>query len=252
MSLKRIKLKKTRSKARFVEHLQELRSCFFRFFLFFLVGSVIGFMIRDRILLVLLKPLSQTLYYTSPSGGISLAFGLSIFFGFIISIPTLLVQILRFVEPAIPHKTRLPIFLLMILSCGLMMMGMVFAYYISLPTALLFLGEFSFDQVKSLISTNEYFSFVTKYLLGVGVLFELPLIVMFINKMKPLKVGQLMKFQREVIAGSFVIAAVVTPTPDVLNQAIMAIPIIILYEISILIIWIINKSRKSVLNVGLA
>jgi sec-independent protein translocase protein TatC len=124
-----------------------------------------------------------------------------------------------------------------------MILGMLFAYFVSLPAALKFLGGFSSGEIKSLISTNEYFSFVTGYLIGFGLLFQLPLIMVFINKIVRLDFKKLMKLERWVILVAFIIAAILTPTPDFVNQTIMAVPIILLYQISALMIWFINRSN---------
>ena len=124
-----------------------------------------------------------------------------------------------------------------------MILGMAFAYFISLPASLHFLSTFNSGQVKSLISTDEYFSFVTHYLLGFAILFQLPLVMIFINQIAPLKFSRLWSFERWVILISFILAAIITPTPDWVNQTIMAIPLIILYQISAIIVVLINKRR---------
>jgi sec-independent protein translocase protein TatC len=120
-------------------------------------------------------------------------------------------------------------------------MGAAFAYFITLPAALHFLNEFSSDQVKALISTNEYISFVTIYVAAFAILFQLPLILLFINHITPLSPGALMRQQRLVILLSFVAAAVITPTPDIVNQTFMALPIIVLYQISMALVWLVNR-----------
>jgi len=125
-----------------------------------------------------------------------------------------------------------------------MVTGVSFAYFVSLPAALYFLGEFGSAQVQSLISTDAYFSFVTRYLLGFGILFQLPLILLLVNAISPMSPRHLMWYQRYVIVLSFVLAAIITPTPDPLNQAIMAVPVILLYQVSVLGIWFINRRRK--------
>lgn len=120
-------------------------------------------------------------------------------------------------------------------------MGMSFAYFVSLPAALYFLDTFSNAGVQSLISTIEYFSFVTRYIFGFGLLFQLPLILLVINTIQRISIKTLMKYQKWVVLGSFVIAAVLTPTPDIFNQLLMAVPLIILYQLTIVLLWIVNK-----------
>lgn len=122
-----------------------------------------------------------------------------------------------------------------------MCLGMIFAYYISLPSALYFLNRFSTDQIRSLISTKEYFNFVFRYLLGFGIIFQLPLIVIIINTVNKLSLKFFLSKERIVILCSFIFAGILTPTPDIFNQLVMAIPIILLYQITIFILWWVNR-----------
>ncbi len=226
----------------FISHIQELRTKLTWSVLVLVVGSVIGYLLRDSILKILLSPLNQPLYYTSPAGGFSFTFSLSLFFGFIVSLPFFTFQILAFVEPAIPVKARFSALTTLLSSCLLMILGMLFAYFVSLPAALHFLSKFGSGEVRSLISTSEYLSFVARYLIGFGILFELPLIMVFINKIHRLEIKKLLGFEKWIILISFAIAAILTPTPDIVNQIIMAVPIILLYQVSVLIVWFINRS----------
>jgi len=211
--------------------------------LLLVIGSVVGYSLRDSILNLLLSPLNQPLYYTSPAGGFSFTFSLSLFFGFVVFLPFFIFQILAFVAPAIPFKARFSALKILLSSCLLMVLGILFAYFLSLPAALNFLNKFGSGEVRSLISTNEYFSFVARYLIGFGILFQLPLIMLFINKIHRLVFKKLLGFGRWVILISFVIAAILTPTPDIVNQTIMAVPVIVLYLVSVLIILAVNRSN---------
>src|SRR5690606_20255917 len=114
----------------------------------------------------------------------------------------------------------------------------------SLPAALHFLSNFSTGSVTSLISANEYFNFVMIYVACFALLFQMPLIIAFINKITPLTPRLLMKKQRFVILGSFIVAAIITPTPDPLNQTLMALPIIGLYQSSIGVVWQSNRRTR--------
>jgi sec-independent protein translocase protein TatC len=116
----------------------------------------------------------------------------------------------------------------------LALFGVLTAYYLVLPATLNFLANFAGVQLKALISTKDYFSFITKYLLGFAILFQLPLVMQILGRFVKLRASTLLKYWRHVIVVSFVVAAVLTPTPDPINQAIMAAPIIILYFISVL------------------
>jgi hypothetical protein len=97
--------------------------------------------------------------------------------------------------------------------------------------------------IKALITADEYFSFALAYIVGFALLFQLPLIILFINRIKPLRPSGMMKAQRYVILFSFIAAAILTPTPDPMNQFIMAVPLVILYQISIVIIWLSKRKQ---------
>lgn len=235
-------LKRELKKIPLHEHLTELRSRLLWYLASLLSGTALGLLIYPRLLEILVKPINQTLYYSSPAGGLNIILQTGFFFGFLVSLPILVYHILRFVEPAFPGKPK--IFLKFILFAGLfMIIGTLFAYFVSLPASLYFLNKFGSDEIKPLISTDQYISFVVRYILGFGLFFQMPVIAIFINKIVKLNVKALLKYQKWVILGSFIIAAVLTPTPDFFNQTIMALPIIALFYLSLLFVYISNHKR---------
>lgn len=229
----------------FGEHLQELRSRFLISLLALLVGTIGGYALHMTILDWLIKPLNQPVFYTSPAGGFDFILKISLFFGALVALPVFIYNLLRFIAPALPKQSPKLLALLLIASCLLMMAGMSFAYFVSLPAALYFLNAFTTDTIQALISTNEYFSFVTRYLFGFGLLFQLPLVLLTINSVQRISTKTLMDWQRWVIILSFLIAAILTPTPDMFNQLLMAVPLILLYEITVLLLVLVNsRARK--------
>lgn len=112
-----------------------------------------------------------------------------------------------------------------------------------MPAALHFLSGFGSENIKALISTGDYFSFMSLYLIGFAVFFQLPLVMLIINTIKPLQPKKLVGYINYVILISFILAAVITPTPDVINQIIMALPPITLYLLSIIVIAAINMGK---------
>jgi hypothetical protein len=158
--------------------------------------------------------------------------------------PVIMYNLYKFLSPLIVRQKRLTIFLFITTSFILACLGVVFAYFVSLPAALIFLTQFGGDSVKSLITANEYFSFALAYLGGFAILFQIPLLIMIINRIKPLKPSGMLKNMRWIILASFIVAAMLTPTPDPINQAIMAAPIIILYLLSIIMVFFTNRRRQ--------
>jgi len=226
----------------FIQHLHELRNRFGIWFLSFLIFSIIGYVVKDNLIDILLKPLNQTLYFFSPAGAFNYVFSISTFFGFLTSFPILLIEIFEFISPVFPQNLKNNTIQIIISSFILLLLGVLFAYYIVLPKALIFLISFGGDNIQSLISTEEYLSFGIKYLLGFGILFQIPLVIILINKIHQLDIRNLLNFGKWIVLISFILAAILTPTPDIINQLIMAIPIILLYFLSTIIIWIINKN----------
>lgn len=122
------------------------------------------------------------------------------------------------------------------MSVVLAIAGILFAYFVSLPASLHFLTTFGSGDIQAIITANEYFNFVLAYVAGFAILFQVPLVIMFINRMTPLPPKKLLGGTRYIIVISFILAAVITPTPDPMNQAIMAGPIIALYIFSIVLV----------------
>jgi sec-independent protein translocase protein TatC len=225
----------------FIEHVHELRQRLFVVVLAIAVGSAVGYALSDRLITILKEPLHQTLFYTTPTGAFSFVFRLSVSFGVIVALPVILYHIVRFLSPVMRHVTKRYIATMLTASLLLAAIGVVGAYFVSLPSALKFLTGFHSNEIQSLITADEYFNFVLAYLAGSALLFQLPLIMLVINRITPLKPRKLMSWERYVIAGSFIIGALLTPTPDPFNQALMSIPIIITYQIGVVIIWLGNR-----------
>lgn len=230
----------------FLEHVRELQLRLTWAVLAIVVGGVLAYMASDGLLAIIQRPLGQTLYYTSPTGGFSFIFKLSAVGGLILALPMILYQFFKFIGPLLGKAHRLLIVSFVLWSINLAYAGVLFAYLFSLPAALHFLAKFGGENIQSLITADEYFNFALAYLAGFAVLFQLPLIILFINKIKPLKPGKMMGAQRYIILASFVIAAILTPTPDPINQAIMAVPVVLLYQLSIIMVWLVNRVSKPV------
>ncbi|HUC21000.1 MAG TPA: twin-arginine translocase subunit TatC [Candidatus Polarisedimenticolaceae bacterium] len=238
-----------RSRQRFIDHVGELRQRLFWWVLVFIGGSGLGYLWREPVQDLLAAPLHQPLYYTSPAGGFNFVFQICLLFGLFVSLPVLVYQLLRFIQPAMPNPSKKVLVVAVISSIGLAMAGANFAYFISLPAALHFLTAFAPEGVKALISTDAYMSFIGWYLVGFAILFQLPLLMLLINKVTPLGPGSLLRKLPAVTLASFIVAAVLTPTADPLNQTLMAGPIIALYLLTALLIGAVNwrpRTAKSV------
>lgn len=224
---------------RFIDHVQELRKRLVWVVLTLIAGSAAGYALLDKLIELLSKPLSQKLYYSAPTGQFSFIIKVCILFGVIVAAPTIIYHVARFLEPLFQKKTKLRILRYTFAAVAMAGGGILFAYFLSLPLTLQFLtGEQDSTAgiIAPLISADEYFNFVIAYIAGFAILFQVPLVVMIINSIKPLDPGSFIGSLRYVILISFVLSAIITPTPDPINQAIMAGPVIVLYIASFLMI----------------
>ncbi len=226
----------------FIEHIHELRGRILWIALFSASFGGLAYGIHEKLLDLIQRPLGQTLYFTSPTGGFSFIFKLCFVAGLVLSLPVIFYHIFGFLGPLLNRNRKRTIIIYTIWSTLLAGVGLVFAYYVSLPAALRFLTSIGGNNIESLIGANEYFNFALAYLAGFAVLFQLPLVVTFINRIKPLKPSGMMKAQKYVILGSLMSAAVLTPTPDPFNMLIMAVPMVLLYQFSIGLVWFINRN----------
>jgi sec-independent protein translocase protein TatC len=231
----------------FLEHVHELRRRLFLVVLVLVITSAAGFQIKDQLIAAVMAPLhGQKLIYLTPGGGFSFIFTLSLYFGALLTIPFVIYHLYRFLQPIMEQVSRRFIATFILLSCALAAAGALFGYFVTIPAALNFLSAFAGDAVIPSLTAESYLSFVVAYVLGLAVLFQLPLLIFLFDHIRPFPPGSLTSTQRFVIIGATVIAAIITPTPDAINMAIVAVPIIVIYEIGALAVFIRHRvDRKA-------
>ncbi len=231
--------------APFQEHLHELRRRLFYIALSVAAWTAAAYAIQQEIVKILLKPShGQSFVYTSPIGGIDFLFRVCLYTALILSTPVIVYQLLRYMEPLMKSDSTRFVAVGSIVSGLLAAAGILFGYFVGLPAALHFLlHQFVTSQIKPLITVQAYMSFVMVYMVGAALMFQVPLILIFINRIKPLKPSSLFRYERWVILGAFVMAGLMNPTPNLLDQLMVAGPIIVMYQIGIGIIALINRPR---------
>jgi sec-independent protein translocase protein TatC len=228
----------------FLDHVHELRNRLFWSVGFIVAAASIAFAFKDDIISVLTAPLGdQALYYLTPAGGFSFIIKICTYAGSVVAIPFILYHIYRYLEPLMGRHKR-PVWLYTFFSALLAATGVGFAYFVSLPAALHFLTNLDIGQIHAMLTADAYLSFVITYLLGAAILFQLPLLLLIINPIWPLPPKKLMRAMRFVIVGAFIVAAIISPTPDIINQALMALPIIGMYQIGVVCIWAQNRLKR--------
>lgn len=232
--------------ATFHDHLKELRARLFVVAVVFVAAASVAFSYKDWLLDVLMRPLEgEKLIYLTPAGGFSFIFQVSMYAGLVVAVPVLIYNIFRFIAPVLPSRTRLISVVVMLSSVMLLLAGVSFGYFYAIPAAMQFLIHFADGFVSASLTAESYLGFVMAYTAGLGLLFQLPLIIMFIHWIKPLSPLGLLKFERYMILLSFVAAAIISPTPDALNQVILAAPIIAMYQLGVIGVWIsVRRTRR--------
>ncbi|MFA5403529.1 MAG: twin-arginine translocase subunit TatC [Ignavibacteria bacterium] len=225
----------------FLDHLEELRWRIIKSLIGIILGSaVIAFFIDWIVNNILFAPAKNTvppltIINLKPYGQFLLYMEVIIIGGVILSIPNIIYQFWRFVEPALKPGERKYIVSIVLFTTICFLSGVVFSYYLLLPAALGFFAGFGTAIIENNIAANEYLSFVISMILASGLVFELPMASFFLSKIGILKPAFMRKYRRHAVIGILLIAGVVTPGPDITSQVLLAVPLFVLYEISILI-----------------
>jgi sec-independent protein translocase protein TatC len=162
-------------------------------------------------------------------------FQLALVVGLIAAMPVIAYQAWAYIAPGLTRKERRYVIAVVPGATLSFLVGVAFAYFALLPAALSFLFAFSGDLVEIRPTVSSYISLVSRMLLAIGVIFQLPLAMFFLSKVHLINPKMLGGIRRYVIVVAFVVSAVVTPTPDPLNQLLVAVPILVLYEVGVLL-----------------
>ncbi len=228
-----------------MEHLEELRNRILFSLGLIVVCSSLVYGLVPRILVSLTKPVGK-LYFMSPAEAFWVQVKLALIIGVYCAFPFIFFQIWRFVELGLQQREKRCVAPLTLASFLLFTLGAGFCYYLVIPVAIKFLLSYGSDALVPLISVSRYLSFIGCLLFAFGATFQLPLVLMFLSRIGMVNSRSLRKFRKFAIVGSFIVAAALTPTPDMVNQMLLAIPIIVLYEISIWLILIFEHRKGAV------
>lgn len=229
-----------------LDHLRELRRRFFFVALALVGGSVAAYSVHDVLIKVLLAPLEgQKLVYLTPGGGFDFIFKISLYAGIITALPVLIYHLFRFLSPLMRRPSKRFVIAVVCASILFALTGIIFGYFVAVPSALHFLMTFAGDYIEANITAISYLNFMVMYLLGLALLFQLPLILLCINAtVGPLKPSRLLASEGYVALGAFIVAAIITPTPDIMNQLLVALPVIGMYQLGILWVVLYNKAVR--------
>lgn len=238
----------------FLEHLEDLRWVLVKIATTVLIALIGCFYLCPKILILLQAPLKHSgiaepekfLKIFGPAEAFSLSFQIALYAGLVISSPLILYFIASFILPALTRKEQKYIAPAFWLGSVFFLAGVCFCYFLVLPMTLKISVDFAKEWLNVSVdfwTAESYISFVTKFMLGMGVAFELPLVVLVLVRFGVLTYDMLRRSRRYVIVLNFILGAVLT-TPEVFTQLIMAIPLTIMYEACIWIAWFMERSKK--------
>jgi len=217
-----------------MHHIKELQLRFLATGLIFVAGAVVGYIFYEPLFALLRTPLDTPLHYTSPAGSFNLIVKVCLMIGVFAMLPVAIYNLIMFVQPALREKlSQLRIYTAALASLALASLGAAFGFFIIIPLALKFFFKFQVDGLVALISADEYLRFVVSVVITFILIFQLPLIISFIDHITPLQPKKLFKAEKFIVIGSLVVALIVPFALDPAIQLMIASPIIILYNISI-------------------
>jgi sec-independent protein translocase protein TatC len=236
----------------FFEHLVELRKRIINSLASIVIGAAIGWVIAPHFVNLMVKPMTRALsnahlnpqlVYSHPAGYVTLLITCSIYIGIVIASPWILFQIWQFVAPALYKHERSAITGFLFSTVFLFLAGIAFGYFISLPYVLRFLISFQ-GPVVPLINIDEYFDLILLVLLGLGLVFELPVLIFFLSLFGIVTPQFLIKNFRYALLVITILAAVLTPSPDALSMVLFMLVLITLYFVGVGVSWMVVRKKK--------
>lgn len=223
----------------FLEHLEELRWRLMYSIAGLLIGTIIAWIfidfLVDGILLLPARNAGIKLQNLQPFGQLFLFFQIAIITGLVFTIPNVFYHVWKFVGPALRDNEKKYAFWVVTFSSICFISGIVFAYFIMLPLTLKFAAQFGSAEIENNFAVTEYFSIIISVMLAAGFIFELPMMSFFLSKIGLLKPHHMRKYRKHSIVAILLAAAILSPGTDPIAQIMLAIPLVILYEISIFV-----------------
>ena len=231
------------------DHLMELRTRLVRCVIVLLIGFGACYYFKDFIFDIITRPLVQVLpkngylIYTGLTEAFFVYMKLAFFASLILTCPFIIYQIWKFISPALHSSEKKYVLPFVFFSTLLFISGVLFGYFIVLPPAFEFFVSFNNQYLQAMLSFSDYISLFVTFLLGFGLSFELPVFMFFLAKLRIVNSQMLSRHRKYAILVIFIVAAILTPSPDALSQILMAIPLMFLYEVSIFITKFAGKKK---------
>lgn len=227
------------------DHLEELRSRLIRVLIALAVAMALSSLVVEPLLEYLITPCDCRLQLLSPTEGVIMYFRVLLMTGAILIIPYITYQVWMFVLPALEPKEKRSILMALPVTTLLFLLGVAFAWFVMIPTAIPFLQNFLGDVFRAEWTANEYIAFLTSLLFWMGVAFEMPVIFFVLARMGFVGPQHLIANWRFAVVGMTIIAAIITPTVDPFNMLIVVAPLMVLYILSIFLTAIAYRQRTA-------
>jgi len=239
----------SKSEMPFLDHLEELRWRIIKSLISVVIFTIFAFTISDYVLDWLLVPASQisapiSLQVLKIQAIFIIKLEIALIVGVIISLPVILYQIWAFLAPGLHKHEKKYVWPLIFFAMVSFCLGGAFAYYILIPYTLDFFLGLAPANIANNIAIDYYFGFLLRFIIVFGVVFELPVLSVILSSMGLINPTFLKKYRRHAIVIIFIVAAILTP-PDPTTQIMLAVPLVILYEVTIFISYIFSKKRKA-------
>jgi len=231
----------------FLEHLEELRRRILISLLALVLTSAGCFPFASAVLRFLKRPAAsvEQLAFFGPEEALVVLIRIGLFCGVFLAAPVILWQAWLFVAPAVSCRVKRSTALFVVASTVVFLLGSGFAYGILLPAALRFLLGLADETLVPLLSASRYISFVTGFILACGFVFQMPVVMFFLGRLGVAQPAWMRRHYGPALVGIFVLAAVITPTTDIVNMLLLALPMVGLYELSIWSCWLAVRRNSS-------
>ena len=231
-------------KMSFFDHLTELRNRIVWSLIPSAIGLGISLYFTTRVMKFLTRDLKTDLVFTTPTEAFWTYMKVAMIMGLFIAMPIILWNVWAFVAPGLHKHERKYAAPFVIVGSLLFIGGGAFALFVIVPFAMTFLVTFGQEQgLKPMITISSYIDFILKFTLAFGVVFEMPVVITLLSMLGIVTPQFLSKNRKYAILINFVIAAVLTPTPDIVNQSLMAGPLIVLYEVGIICARVVGRKK---------
>ena len=230
-----------------IEHLGELRSRIIKSLVAIFIGTVVAFIFSGDLIDILIRPclpIIKKTYFTSILQPFNVRLKAAFFAGMIFASPVILLQLWQFIKPALTKKEKNVTRFIFAFALVAFFIGVSFAYFLIIPVGTKVLIEYKTPLMEPLIGINELLNFVVFFLLAMGLVFEIPLVMMGLGKIGLVDSRTLSKNRKFAILGAVVLATIVTPGSEVLTSTILSIPLYLLYELSIILLRFMNKKSE--------